>query len=59
MITDERRLTVRGSPSAGRSLTGRGAWLAVITAVVVLASSQLLYIVGACTSYARRYTLPP
>ncbi|MDQ4009978.1 MAG: hypothetical protein M3228_04615 [Actinomycetota bacterium] len=43
---------VRGSRSAGRLLTGRMAWLAAVTAVVVLASSQLLYIVGAYGSYA-------
>ncbi|WNB86221.1 hypothetical protein [Cellulomonas sp. ATA003] len=43
---------VRGSRSAGRLLSGRVAWLAMVTGVVVLASSQLLYIVGAFDSYA-------
>lgn len=43
---------VRGSRSAGRLLTGRVGWLAVVTGVVVLASSQVLYILGAYTSYA-------
>ncbi|MDQ4021059.1 MAG: hypothetical protein M3257_05385 [Actinomycetota bacterium] len=42
---------VRGSRSARRLLTGRVAWLTVVTAVVVLASSQLLYIVGAYDTY--------
>jgi voltage-gated potassium channel len=43
---------VRGSRSAGRLLTGRVAWLAVLTAVVVLTSSQLLYLVDAYPTYA-------
>ena len=43
---------VRGSRSAGRLLSGRVAWLAVVTGVVVLASSQLLIVVGSYTSYA-------
>jgi voltage-gated potassium channel len=43
---------VRGSRSAGRLLSGRVAWLAVVTGVVVLASSQLLYVLEAYTSYA-------
>ncbi|WP_051501261.1 MULTISPECIES: hypothetical protein [Nesterenkonia] len=34
---------VRGSRSAGRLLTSRIGWLAAVTAVVVLAASQLLY----------------
>ncbi|GGC07599.1 hypothetical protein [Cellulomonas carbonis] len=43
---------VRGSRSAGRLLSGRVGWLAVVTGVVVLASSQVLYILGAYASYA-------
>jgi voltage-gated potassium channel len=43
---------VRGSRSAGRLLSGRVAWLAVVTAVVVLASSQLLLVLGAYDDYA-------
>ena len=43
---------VRGSRSAGTLLSGRIAWLAVVTAVVVLASSQLLYIMGTYDTYA-------
>ncbi|MFD1721282.1 hypothetical protein [Amnibacterium endophyticum] len=35
---------VRGSRSAGRLLSGRISWLAAITAVVILAASQLLYV---------------
>ena len=42
---------VRGSRSAGRLLSGRIGWLAAVTAVVVLASSQLLYVLGAYDSY--------
>lgn len=42
---------VRGSRSAGRLLSGRIGWLLAITAVVVLASSQLLYVLGAYDSY--------
>ncbi len=42
---------VRGSRSAGRLLTGRVAWLTVFTGVVVLAASQLLYIVEAFDTY--------
>jgi voltage-gated potassium channel len=42
---------VRGSRSAGRLLTGRIGWLAAVTVVVVLAGSQLLYVVGAYDSY--------
>ena len=42
---------VRGSRSAGRLLTGRIGWLAAVTGVVVLAGSQLLYVVGAYDSY--------
>lgn len=42
---------VRGSRSAGRLLSGRIAWLAAVTAVVVLASSQLLFVLGAFPTY--------
>ena len=42
---------VRGSRSAGRLLSGRIGWLAAVTGVVVLASSQLLYVLGAYDSY--------
>ncbi|GAA4743782.1 hypothetical protein GCM10023328_26760 [Modestobacter marinus] len=42
---------VRGSRSAGRLLTGRIGWLTAVTGVVVLASSQLLYVVGAYDTY--------
>lgn len=42
---------VRGSRSAGRLLGGRIAWLAVVTGVVVLASSQLLYVLEAFPTY--------
>ncbi len=42
---------VRGSRSAGRLLSGRVGWLTAITGVVVLASSQLLYVLGAYESY--------
>lgn len=42
---------VRGSRSAGRLLSDRLAWLVVVSAVVVLASSQLLYVVGSYDSY--------
>ncbi len=42
---------VRGSRSAGRLLTGRIGWLAAVTVVVVLAVSQLLYVVGAYATY--------
>lgn len=43
---------VRGSRSAGRLLGGRVAWLAVVTGVVVLAASQLLYVLEAFPTYA-------
>lgn len=43
---------VRGSRSAGRLLSGRLGWLAVVTGVVVLASSQLLYVLGVSSGYA-------
>jgi voltage-gated potassium channel len=42
---------VRGSRSAGRLLSGRIGWLLAVTAVVVLASSQLLYVLGAYDRY--------
>ena len=42
---------VRGSRSAGRLLSGRVGWLSAVTGVVVLASSQLLYVLGAYDSY--------
>ncbi len=44
---------VRGSRSAGRLLSGRIAWLSVVTAVVVLASSQLLHLAGLYESYGQ------
>ncbi|WP_258803168.1 ion transporter [Pseudarthrobacter sp. NS4] len=43
---------VRGSRSAGRLLTSRIGWLTAVTAVVILASSQLLYTTGEHSSYA-------
>ena len=43
---------VRGSRSAGRLLSGRLTSLAVLTVVVILAASQLLYVTGSYTSYA-------
>jgi voltage-gated potassium channel len=42
---------LRGSRSAGRLLSGRLGWLAAVTAVVILAGSQLLYLLGAYDSY--------
>lgn len=42
---------VRGSRSAGRLLSGRVAWLSVVTAVVVLAASQVLHLAGLYDSY--------
>lgn len=42
---------VRGSRSGGRLLSGRLAWLAMVTTVVVLASSQLLHVLGYYSSY--------
>ncbi|MDP5184468.1 hypothetical protein QOZ88_17670 [Blastococcus sp. BMG 814] len=42
---------VRGSRSAGRLLGGRIGWLGAVTVVVVLATSQLLYVLGAYDSY--------
>ncbi|WP_336924035.1 hypothetical protein [Aquipuribacter sp. SD81] len=43
---------VRGSRSGGRLLSGRVTWLALVTAVVVLASSQLLLVLGEHDSFA-------
>ncbi|WP_206057622.1 MULTISPECIES: hypothetical protein [Nocardiopsis] len=43
---------VRGSRSASRLLSGRITWLTVVTAIVVLGSSQLLYILGSYGDYA-------
>lgn len=43
---------VRGSRSAGRLLTSRIGWLLAVTAVVIMASSQLLYATGTHESYA-------
>ena len=43
---------VRGSRSAGRLMTNRIGWLAAVTVVVVLASSQLLYATGEHDSYS-------
>jgi voltage-gated potassium channel len=42
---------LRGSRSAGRLLSNRIGWLAAVTAVVVLVSSQLLYLVDAYPGY--------
>lgn len=43
---------VRGSRSAGRLLSSRIGWLSAVTAVVILASSQLLYATGEHSSYS-------
>lgn len=42
---------VRSSRSGARLLSGRVTWLALVTGVVVLASSQLLYVLGAYDEY--------
>lgn len=42
---------VRSSRSAGRILSSRLGWVAALSAIVVLASSQLLYTLGAYDSY--------
>ncbi|WP_225668135.1 MULTISPECIES: DUF421 domain-containing protein [unclassified Arthrobacter] len=42
---------IRGSRSAGRLLSSRIGWLAAVTAVVILAASQLLYATGSHESY--------
>ena len=43
--------SVRGTRTAGRRLRGRLAWLAAVTAIVVLGSSQILFEVAAYDSY--------
>ncbi|WP_150308487.1 ion transporter [Planctomonas psychrotolerans] len=43
---------VRGSRSAGRLLSSRIGWLIAVTAVVVLVSSQLLFLSGSHDDYA-------
>lgn len=43
---------VRGSRSASHLLSGRIVWLAVVTAIVVMGSSQLLYLLGSYGDYA-------
>jgi len=43
--------SVRGSRSAGKLLSGRVAWLGVVTATVILGTSQLLYVVESYSSY--------
>lgn len=43
---------VRGSRSAGRLLTSRIAWLSIVTSLVMLAASQLLYVLGSYDNYA-------
>lgn len=42
---------VRGSRSAGRLLSSRIGWLAAVKIVVILAASQLLYVLESQTSY--------
>ncbi|WP_380165662.1 hypothetical protein [Jannaschia sp. R86511] len=42
---------VRGSRSGGRLLSGRVTWLGLVTGVVVLAASQLLYVLGSYDDY--------
>lgn len=42
---------VRSSRSAGRLLSGRVTWLGVVTGIVILSSSQLLYVFGAYDQY--------
>lgn len=42
---------VRSTRSAGRLLSSRIGWLLAVTIVVILTSSQLLYVVGAYDSY--------
>ncbi|MER7456766.1 hypothetical protein [Micromonospora sp. NPDC126480] len=44
---------VRGTRSAGRLLTDRLAWLAIITTIVVLAVGQLLVLSGSYRSYGQ------
>ncbi|MGJ7442208.1 hypothetical protein [Aquipuribacter sp. MA13-6] len=43
---------VRGSRSGGRLLSGRVTWLGLVTGVVILAASQLLYVLGSYDEYA-------
>ncbi|EMY32417.1 hypothetical protein D477_020318, partial [Arthrobacter crystallopoietes BAB-32] len=43
---------IRGSRSAGRLLSSRIGWLAAVTAVVILVSSQLLYVAGSYERYS-------
>ncbi len=43
---------VRAGRSAGRKVTDRVAWLSTLTAIVILASSQLLFEFGQLESYA-------
>ncbi len=62
-ITGVLTAAVRGSRSAGRLLSDRVAWLAVTTGVVVLASSQLLFLAGALGRFSsasnrKRWSLP-
>lgn len=45
--------TVRGSRSAGRLLSGRVGWLGVVTGVVVIGTSQLLYVTKTFTDYGQ------
>jgi voltage-gated potassium channel len=42
---------IRGSRSAGRLLSSRIGWMAAVTAVVILATSQLLYATGEHAEY--------
>lgn len=44
---------VRGSRSAGRLLSGRIGWLVGVTGVIVLAASQLLYVLGDYDNYGQ------
>ncbi|MFV2115957.1 hypothetical protein ACFHW0_26975 [Micromonospora sp. LOL_025] len=44
---------VRGSRSAGRLLTDRLAWLAVVTVAIILAAGQLLVVSGSYPGYGR------
>lgn len=45
--------TVRGSRSAGRLLSGRVGWLGAVTGVVIVGSSQLLYVTKAFSDYGQ------
>lgn len=44
---------VRGTRSASNRLTARGAWLALVTAIVVFSSANLLYEAGDVTPYGQ------